>query len=79
GMHSGANPISGNFSLGAKGFRVENGKITTGIEQITISGNFLELLQKIEDVGIDLKASIGNGGIVVPSVLISEIDIAGNA
>ncbi|MCX7653565.1 MAG: TldD/PmbA family protein [Fervidobacterium sp.] len=79
GMHSGANPISGNFSLGAKGFRVENGKITTGIEQITISGNFLELLQKVEDVGTDLIASIGNGGIVVPSVLISEIDIAGNA
>ncbi|MEJ5257287.1 MAG: TldD/PmbA family protein [Fervidobacterium sp.] len=75
GMHSGANPISGNFSLGAKAFRVENGKITHGVEQITISGNFLEMLNKIEAVGNDLRAFMG---IVTPSVLISELDIAGN-
>ncbi|MFN3691884.1 MAG: TldD/PmbA family protein [Fervidobacterium sp.] len=78
GMHSGANPISGNFSLGAKGLRVENGKITHGVEQITISGNFLELLQKIIEVGNDLRAFMGMGGIVVPSVLVSDLDIAGN-
>lgn len=78
GMHSGANPISGNFSLGAKGFKVENGKIIGGVEQITISGNFLDLLKNIEEVGADLRGTIGNGGLVVPSVLVSQLDIAGN-
>jgi len=79
GMHSGANPISGNFSLGAKGLKVENGKIVHGVEQITISGNFLEIMHKIEEVGNDLRGFIGMNGMIVPSVLISELDIAGNA
>lgn len=78
GIHSGANPISGNFSLGAKGLRVEGGKITHGVEQITISGNFLELLHKIIEVGNDLRAFIGMGGMIVPSILVSDMDIAGN-
>jgi PmbA protein len=74
GMHSGANPISGNFSLGARGFRVINGEISHPIEQITISGNFLQLLEKVEAVGNDSKIFYG---IITPSILISELDIAG--
>jgi len=75
GMHSGANPISGNFSLGAKAFRVEGGQITHGVEQITISGNFLEMIKNIEELGSDLRAFMG---IINPSVLISTLDVAGN-
>ncbi|MDK2886658.1 MAG: PmbA protein [Thermosipho sp. (in: thermotogales)] len=74
GMHSGANPISGNFSLGARGYKVENGKIVGAVEQITISGNFLELLQNIESVGNDLLVTFGT---ITPSVLVKELDIAG--
>ncbi|SHH36702.1 TldD/PmbA family protein [Thermosipho atlanticus] len=74
GMHSGANPISGDFSLGARGYKVDNGKIIGAVEQITISGNFLELIKKIEDVGNDILVTLGT---ITPSVLIEEIDIAG--
>ena len=74
GMHSGANPISGNFSLGARGFRVKDGKIEHAVEQITVSGNFLKVLENVEAVGSDIKIF---QGIVTPSVLISEIDVAG--
>lgn len=77
GLHSGANPISGNFSLSAKGLRVENGEITHGVEQITISGNFLELLKNIEELGTDVRATMGMSSVVTPSVLVSELDIAG--
>ncbi|ODN29777.1 TldD/PmbA family protein [Fervidobacterium thailandense] len=77
GLHSGANPISGNFSLSAKGLRVENGEITHGVEQITISGNFLELLRNVEEVGADVRATIGVASIITPSVLVSELDVAG--
>jgi len=75
GMHSGSNPISGNFSLGASGYRVENGNIVGGVEQITISGNILDVLAKAERVGSDVKIFLG---CISPSLLISEIDIAGN-
>lgn len=75
GMHSGANPISGDFSLGAQGLLVEDGKVTRGIEQITISGNFLDMLSKVSEVGNDIK--IGQN-IINPSVVIKQMDIAGN-
>jgi len=77
GMHAGANPISGNFSLGAKGFKVENGKIVRGVEEITVSGNFLEMMKNIEEVGSDVRAFFGFGGCIVPSIIVNEIDIAG--
>ncbi|BBE31033.1 peptidase U62 [Tepiditoga spiralis] len=75
GMHSGANPISGDFSLGAQGLLIENGKIIRGVEQITISGNFLDMLSKVSEIGNDMK--IGQN-IVNPSVIIKQMDIAGN-
>ncbi|ABR29936.1 PmbA-related protein [Thermosipho melanesiensis] len=74
GMHSGSNPVSGDFSLGARGYKVENGNIVGAVEQITISGNFVELLSKIEAIGNDWKHF---GDTLTPSVLISELDIAG--
>jgi len=75
GMHSGANPISGNFSLGARGYMVDNGEIAGGVEQITISGNILDILKNIEAIGSDIKIFLN---CVSPSILIEEIDIAGN-
>lgn len=75
GMHSGSNPISGNFSLGARGYRVENGEISGGVEQITISGNILEVLKNVEAVGSDIKIFLS---CISPSLLIKEVDIAGN-
>ncbi len=75
GIHAGANSISGDFSLGAKGLKVENGKVVHGVEQITISGNFLQLLKNIEMVGNDIRVLFGA---ITPSVLLKEIDIAGN-
>ena len=75
GLHSGANSITGDFSLAAKGFYIENGKKSYPVEQITIAGNYFYMLKDIEEVGNDLKfpmSSIGS-----PSVKIKEISIAG--
>ena len=75
GLHSGANAVTGDFSLAAKGFYIENGKKTFPVEQITVAGNFFNLLKDIEDIGDDLKfpmSSIGS-----PSVIIRELAIAG--
>lgn len=75
GLHSGADPISGDFSLLSKGYRVENGQKGVPVEQITIAGNFYELLKDIREVGTDLVfpgQSIGS-----PSVDIGEISVAG--
>jgi len=78
GLHSGVNPISGDFSVSADGYLVEGGKITKPIEQITVAGNFFEFLKNIETVGSDLRFhSFGAGGIGMPSVLVNGLSIAG--
>ncbi|HRW33542.1 MAG TPA: TldD/PmbA family protein [Thermotogota bacterium] len=79
GMHSGANPVSGEFSLSAEGFKIEDGKKAYPIEQITLSGNLLRMLQNIQEIGSDKQmAMVMSHGMYVPSVLIKEMDIAGN-
>ncbi|MCL2499032.1 MAG: TldD/PmbA family protein [Defluviitaleaceae bacterium] len=78
GLHSGANPVSGDFSFSADGFLIEDGKITRPIEQITVAGNFYELLKGIETVGSDLRFhSFGNGGMGMPSILVNALRISG--
>jgi len=75
GLHAGANTISGDFSLLAEGFCVENGKKSYPVEQITIAGNFYKLLEQIQEVGNDLFfAQSGKGS---PSVRVTKMDIAG--
>lgn len=75
GLHAGANSITGDFSLAAKGFMIENGKQTFPIEQITVSGNFFKLLKDIEEICSDIKFPMSSFG--SPSVLINELSIAG--
>lgn len=79
GLHSGANPVSGDFSLGAYGYRVENGRVTGAVDQITISGNFFSLLQDVEEIGSDLEFGIPSSGSNVgsPSLLIRALAVAG--
>ncbi len=83
GLHSGADPVTGEFSLGASGFLVENGKIVRGVEEITVSGNFLSLLEKVEVVANDSKFSsqglLGENVLAyVPSVIVKNMDVAGS-
>lgn len=76
GMHSGFNPISGDFSLPAKGYMIEDGKKTKSVNQITVSGNYYEALKKIEGFASDLKFSMG-GGTGSPTLVIKELAVAG--
>lgn len=75
GLHSGANTVSGDFSLAAKGFYVENGKKTFPVEQITLAGNYFDLLKNIVALGDDLKFPMSNVG--SPSVIVAGLSIAG--
>lgn len=75
GLHSGANSITGDFSLAAKGFYIEDGIKTHPVEQITVAGNFFTLLNNIEEIGSDLKFPMSSVG--SPSIIIKELSIAG--
>ena len=75
GLHSGANSITGDFSLAAKGFYIEDGIKAHPVEQITVAGNFFTLLNNIEEIGSDLKFPMSSVG--SPSIIIKELSIAG--
>ncbi len=73
GMHT-ANPISGDFSIGATGFWIENGKKAYPVREVTIAGNILDLMMNVDTVGSDIRFS---GRIGSPSLLIKELSIGG--
>jgi len=75
GLHAGANPISGDFSLLARGFEVAGGKPVRAVEQFTVAGNFFRLLEDVTAVGSDLLfegSPIGS-----PSVSVKGLNVAG--
>lgn len=78
GMHAGANPVSGDFSLAAKGFLIQEGKIVRPVEQITVAGNFYALLQGVQAVADDLWFTLpGASSFGSASVLVEGLSIAG--
>jgi PmbA protein len=78
GLHAGTEAASGEFSLSATGLLVEGGTVVRPVDQITISGNLLDLLGGVEAVGSDLtQAPVFSFGLYTPSILVGEVDIAG--
>ena len=75
GLHSGVNPISGDFSLKTSGFLIKKGQIERAVTLIVAAGNFLQLMNKVEEVGSDLELSYQ--GIGAPSIKFKGIAISG--
>jgi PmbA protein len=74
GMHT-ANPISGDFSVGAAGFYLEGGEVRHPVKGIAIAGNLLELFRGVDMVADDLRffGSVGS-----PALRIGELDVSGS-
>ena len=74
GLHT-ANPISGDFSVGATGLWIEKGETAFPVRGIAISGNLIELFKNVDGVGSDLKFY---GPFGSPSLRVSKLNIAGS-
>ncbi len=73
GLHSGANTVSGDFSVAANGFYVKDGKIQYPVNLMTIAGNFYQLLKDVQEVGSDLTFPLSSIG--SPSVLVGSLSV----
>jgi len=73
GMHT-ANPVSGDFSVGASGIWIENGKKAYPVKGVAIAGNIIDILKSVTALGDDLRFF---GKIGAPSLLISELTVSG--
>ena len=70
----GINPVNGNFSGGAAGFFIENGKIAFPVKGITIAGSADEIFNGLDLVGNDLDL---NRTITAPTIRIKSLQIGG--
>ena len=70
----GVNQITGDYSRGASGFWIENGKIAYPVEEITIAGNLIDMYKNIKCIGNDVDP---RGNILTGSVLIDKMTVAG--
>jgi PmbA protein len=76
GVHSGANPISGEFSVGISGVLIEDGRLTTPVREVTLAGDIIGMLKNVTALGDDARWVPG-GSILTPSVVIEGMAIGG--
>jgi len=79
GLHAGANPVTGDFSLQSAGFMIENGVKTTAVKSFTVAGNFYQLLKNITAVANNshLPTAMGMTAFGAPDTLVEGLSIAG--
>jgi len=73
GLHSGTNTVSGDFSVAAKGFHIQDGKIASPVKQMTIAGNFFKFLNTIEEISSELFFLPDGYG--SPSLFVKELSV----
>lgn len=74
GIHSGVNPVSGDFSTGAEGLRIRNGELGEPLREITIASTLQKMLADIQAVGNDvdwLPMSAAGVSLVIADVTMS--------
>ena len=70
----GFNAVTGDYSRGAAGLWIENGKLASPVEEVTIAGNLKEMLKGIEMVGNDLRF---RGNIAAPTIKLNRMMVSG--
>lgn len=75
-MGQGVNMVTGDYSRGAAGYWVENGRIVHPVHEVTIAGNLAEMLKQIVAVGSDTYCM---GAKTTGSVLIEQMKVAGSS
>jgi PmbA protein len=75
GVHSGANPITGDFSVGVSGLWFRDGELAEPVREATVAAHLLDILKGIVAIGSDLRWTTGSVG--GSSVLVGQMTVAG--
>ncbi len=79
GLHAGADPISGDFSLQSAGFMLRDGKKAEYVKSFTVAGNYYDLLKNIVALANNshLPNAMGSTAFGAPTVLVEGLSVAG--
>lgn len=78
GLHSGVNPVSGTFSVGASGRLIEGGEAGTPVRELTIASDLVSMLQAVREVGAQARWVPFGGSVKAPPILVSEMAVSGS-
>jgi PmbA protein len=76
GLHSGTNPISGDFSVGAEGLMVRGGDFAEPVREVTIASTLQRMLLDVVDVGSDL--TFLPGAVAGVTLAVGEMTLSGS-
>jgi len=77
GLHSGVNPVSGQFSVGATGRLIENGELGAPVREMTIASDLVSMLKAVQAVGGPGRWVPFGGSVRSAPVLIAEMQVSG--
>ncbi len=78
GLHSGVNPVSGVFSVGASGRVIRDGELAEPLREFTIASDLVSMLRAVKAVGADSRWVPFGGSVRTPSLLVGEMTVAGS-
>jgi PmbA protein len=78
GLHSGVNPVSGVFSVGASGRAIRAGEMAEPLREFTIASDLVSMLKAVRAAGTDARWVPFGGSVSTPSLLIGEMTVAGS-
>jgi PmbA protein len=74
GLHSGVNPVSGDFSVGAAGLMIRNGQLAEPVQEMTVASTIQRMLLDVAAVGNDVRWLGSTAGV---TLVIDDISLGG--
>ena len=78
GLHSGVNPVSGTFSVGATGRLIEGGELGRPVREITIASDLVSMLKAVRAVGAQARWVPFGGSVKAAPLLLEEMSVGGS-
>lgn len=78
GLHSGVNPVSGVFSVGASGLTIRDGGLAEPLREFTIAGDLVSMLKSVRAAGSEPRWVPFGGSVSTPPLLIDAMTVAGS-
>jgi PmbA protein len=78
GLHSGVNPVTGVFSVGASGRAIRDGERAEPLREFTIASDLVSMLRAVRAVGSEPRWVPFGGSVSAPPLLIGEMTVSGS-
>jgi PmbA protein len=78
GLHSGVNPVSGVFSVGASGREITAGELGAPVREFTIASDLVSMLRTVREAGSETRWVPFGGSVNTPPLLIDAMTVSGS-